>query len=78
VAERVDDLVLLALDLLLDDLLRQRDLDLGEQLVEDGVADLVGLLELLGLLDALAEAGAQLLDGVELAGHLGELVVDRG
>ena len=78
VPECVHDLMLLTLDLFCDDLLRQRDLDLGEQLLEDLVADRVRLLHLLGLLDPVDKAVAQLGDGVELAGHLGELVVEFG
>ena len=56
----------------------QRDLDLLEQLLEHGVAGGRGLLEALAPAEALAHVGGQLLGGVELRGHLGELVVELG
>ena len=63
--------------LVVDQLLRDRDLDLLEQLVDDLVARLHALAELLRLAELLAQVGAQLADRVELAGDLGEVVVGR-
>ena len=77
-AELAEQLLQLAVDLLLDDALRQRHLGLLEGRGEDLVADLLGLLALLGVLDLLGQVLAQLVDGVELGGHLGELVVGVG
>ena len=78
VAERVHDLVLAVLDLGLDRRLGQRELDRVEQLLEHLVARLRALLERLGPAEPLAQVVAQLLDRVELAGQLGELVVELG
>ncbi len=61
--------------LVVDQLLRNRDLDLRQQLVDDLVARLHALAELLRLAELLAQVGTQLADGVELAGDLGEVVV---
>ncbi len=65
-------------DLVLDQLLGHGDLELLEELLEQGVAGerhAVALGVLLGLdLEVLLE----LVDGVELGGHLGELVVGLG
>ena len=66
-----------AVHLVVDQLLRNRDLDLLEQLVDDLVARLHALAELLRLAELLAQVGAQLADRVELAGDLGEVVVGR-
>ena len=77
-AELSEQLLQLAFDLLLDDALRQRHLGLLEGGGEDLVADLLGLLALLGGLDLLGQVLAQLVDGVELGGHLRELVVGVG
>ena len=46
-----------------------------EQRLEHLVAGLDALLELLGPLGLRAQVGAQLVEGVELAGQLGEVVV---
>ena len=58
--------------------LGQRDRDLLQQGLEDGVAGGGGLLEALAATQALAHVGGELLDGVELGGELGELVVELG
>ena len=61
-----------------DDALGQRELDLREQRLEDAVARLDALLQLLHPLDPGADVAAQLVEGVELAGGLGEVVVELG
>ena len=76
--ELLGDLLTAGGELLGDQRLRQRDVDLADDLVEHEVAGLVGLLHALAAGDAVEEVGAQLLDGVELRGHLGELVVELG
>ncbi len=70
--------VLAGLDLVLEELLGDRDLDQLEQRVEDLLLGLGGLVVLLHLLQALAAVLAQLLQGVELGGELGEVVVQLG
>ena len=67
-----------ALSSSVDQRLGQRDLDLVQQLLEHGVAGGGGLLEALAAAEPLAHVGGQLVDGVELRGHLGELVVELG
>ena len=49
-----------------------------EQRVEHLVPGLGDLLRFLHPADLLGQVGAQLVDGVELAGQLGEVVVDVG
>ena len=61
-----------------DHRLGQRDLDLLQQRLEDGVAGGGGLLEALAAAEPLAHVVGQLVDGVELRGQLGELVVELG
>ena len=61
-----------------DHLLGERHLDPLEQALEDGVASRGGLLEALAPAEPLADVGLELLGGVELAGELGELVVELG
>ncbi|CDZ88569.1 hypothetical protein RHRU231_420118 [Rhodococcus ruber] len=78
VIERVDGVVQGAVDLGLDDGLGQRHLDRLEQHVENLVADLTGLLDLLDPGDPLAQVRLELVEGVELARELGELVVLGG
>lgn len=51
------------------------DLDQLEQLLQDALLGLRGLVVLLHVLEALAAVGLQLVEGVELGGELGELVV---
>ncbi len=67
-----------ALHLVLDELLGAGDLDALEELVDDLVAGLGDLAEDLGLADLDLEVRAQLVDGVELAGDLREVVVGLG
>ena len=78
VGELLLDVLAAGVELVGDDGLGQRDLDLLEQRLEDGVARGGGLLEALAAAEALAHVGGQLVDGVELRGHLGELVVELG
>lgn len=73
--ETVNGVVQSSVDLSLDDGLRQRNLDGLEQLLENLVADLTGLLDLADACDALTEVSLQFFQGVELAGELSELVV---
>ena len=70
--------VLAALDLGLHDALRQRHVDLGEQRLQGAVAGLHALLEPAHLVEAGAQVVAQLVERVELARRLGELVVELG
>ena len=72
------DLLATGGELLRHERLGQRDVDLAQQLVEDEVAGLGGLLHALAARDALAQVGAQLLQGVELRRHLDELLVELG
>src|SRR5699024_769905 len=65
-------------DLVLDDPGRDRRVDALEQRLEDLVASLDTLVELLLLRRLRAQVLAELLDRVELGGQLGELVVDLG
>ena len=58
--------------------LGERDVDQVEQLLEDGVARGGGLLEALAAREPGADVVGQLVDGVELRGGLGELVVELG
>jgi hypothetical protein len=62
----------------LDELLRNGDLDLLEQLLDDLVASLRALAEDLRLAELLTQVGLELVDRVELAGDLGEVVVGGG
>ena len=62
----------------LDDGLRHRHVDLLEQSVQRRLANLLGLLGALELADLVAKAGPQLVDGVEFACQLRELVVGLG
>ena len=65
-------------DLGLHDAVGDRDLDGLEQQLEDLVAGLDALLHLLGALGLLGDVGLELLEGVELGGQLGEVVVHLG
>ena len=65
-------------DLGLDNGLGDVEGDLAAQVLEEGVTGGDRLLAGLALGDLLDEVLAQLLDGVELGGELGELVVDLG
>ena len=58
--------------------LGDRDLGQVEHLLEHGVAGGGGLLEALAVAEPDADVVGQLVDGVELRGHLGELVVELG
>ena len=78
VVHTVDGVVQGVVDLGLHHLLRQRHVDLFEQLLDGLVPDLLSLLHPLDLGDLLAQVLAQLVDGVELAGQLGEIVVEFG
>ncbi len=62
----------------LDDAVGHGHVDRLEQVLEHLVAGLDALLVLLGLLRLLRDVGAQLLQGVELGGELGEVVVELG
>src|SRR5450830_1267558 len=62
----------------LDDALRDRDLRGGDQLLEELVTRLDGLVRGLDARDLLAQVRGELLEGVELARELGEVVVGRG
>lgn len=62
-------------DLLLQQLLRHRDLHQAEQLVQHLLLGLLRLVVALHLLQPLAAVRPHLLQRVELAGHLGEFVV---
>ncbi len=62
----------------LDDAGRDRDLDGLEQLLEQRVAGLDGLGRRLGAGGLVAQVGGELLEGVELARELGEVVVGGG
>ena len=73
--ESVQRVVHRAVVLRLDDGLRHRHVDLLEQSVERGRANLICLLGALELAHLVVQAGPQLVDGVELAGQLRELVV---
>ena len=57
--------------------LGQRHVGLLEQRLEDLVARLRALLDRVDPAEALAQVGAQLVEGVELAGLRGEAVVER-
>ena len=72
------EVVLAGLDLVLEQLLRDGDLDQLEQLLQHTLLGLGGLVVLLHVLEALAAVGAQLLERVELGGELCELVVQPG
>ena len=72
------DVLATRVELVGDHDLGQRDLDLLQQCLEDGVARGSRLLEALAATEALAHVGDQLLGGVELGGELGELVVESG
>ncbi|SKU81997.1 Uncharacterised protein [Mycobacteroides abscessus subsp. abscessus] len=73
--QAVDGLMQVVADLLLEDLLRHRDLDLVEQRGDGLVADLVGLRDALAALHLLGEAVLELADGVEFACQLCKVVV---
>ncbi len=70
--------VLAGLDLVLEQLLGDRDLDQLQQLLQDALLGLRGLVVLLHVLEALAAVGLELVKSVELAGHLREVVVQLG
>ena len=78
IAELLLDVLATGVELVGDHDLGQRDLDLLQQGLEHGVAGGGGLLEALAAAEALAHVGGELLDGVELGGQLGELVVELG
>ena len=69
------DVLATGVELIGDHRLGQRDLDLLEQGFEDGVTRGDGLLEALAATEALLDVSDQLVDGVELGGQLGELLV---
>jgi len=77
-AELVQDRFPVVLGLVGDHALRQRDVDLVQQGVQGQLARLDHLLHALVPLQLGPGVGAQLTQGVELAGHLGELVVEAG
>ena len=66
------------MDLVVDDAFGDRDLDGGQQGLHHLVAGLHALAEPLAALGVLDEVGLELLQGVELARQLGELVVELG
>ena len=76
--ELVGHRLLATLDLVLDDAFGSRDLGRVDQLLERLVTGRVDLLDLLHLGEPLAQVALELLEGVELARQLGELVVDLG
>ena len=78
VVEAVDRVVQCGVDLGLDDGFRQRNLGELQQRLQRGVTDLLGLVDPLDAAHLLGQVVAQLGEGVELAGQLGELVVGRG
>ena len=67
-----------AVHLGLHDRFRQRHVDLLEQGLQRGGADLLGLLHALDPADLIGQAGPQLVDGVEFACQLGEFVIGLG
>src|SRR5699024_2770622 len=73
--ELADELLDLALHLLVNHGLRQRDLDLVQRGLEDLVADLAGLAVLQLLLDLGRQGVLELIQGVELGCQLREVVV---
>ncbi len=73
--EAVHGIVQHSVDLGLHDRLRQRHLDLLQQGLQHLVADLTGLLDLLDALDPVPQVFLQLVEGVEFAGQLGEVVI---
>ena len=66
------------LDLGLDKSLGHGDLGVVQQVLQDLVAGLDALLNLLGPLGLHLEIGPELLEGVELGGKLGEVAVELG
>ena len=78
VVERVDRVVHARVELGLDDALGQRHLGGVDERVEHLVAGRRELLHLLDAAEAGAQVGGQLVERVELAGQLGELVVGVG
>ena len=78
IAELLLDVLATGVELVGDHDLGERDRDLLQQGLEDRVAGGGGLLEALAATQALAHVGGELLDGVELGGELGELVVVLG
>ena len=62
-------------DLGLDQGIRNRNLDQFHEFIDDLVASLRALTEALGAGYLILDVGLELLDGVELAGNLGEVVV---
>ena len=74
----LDDLLLAGGDLGLQQGGGDLEVDAGDDGLEDLVASIGGLLEAGHLLEAATQVGAHLVGGVELADHLGELVVDGG
>jgi hypothetical protein len=77
VVEAVDGVVHGAVDLGLDDALGQRHVRGVDDGLEDLVAGLADLLHAAHPAEPLAQVGGQLVERVELAGQLGELVVGR-
>ena len=78
VVEGVQGVVLTRLELRVDDRGRQGDLGGVKQGLEHLVSGLGALLHRFDPAKPRAKVGAQLVDGVEFAGELGELVVGRG
>ena len=78
VGELLLDVAAAGVELVGDDGLGQRHVDPLEQCLEDGVAGGGRLLEALAAAEPLTHVGGQLVDGVELRGQLGELVVELG
>jgi hypothetical protein len=78
VVEGVHRVVGAGLDLGGDDRLRQRHLGVLDELVQETVTGLRGLLHPLGPAQTLAQVLGQLVERVELRGQLGELVVGLG
>ncbi len=72
------DVLAAGLHLGLDQRVGDRHLDQVEDLLHERVAGLGGLLEALAVAQAHADVVLELGDGVELRGHLGELVVEVG
>ena len=77
VVHRVDDVVLAIAGLGRDRRLGRVELDVVDQVLEHLVARLRSLAQCLDPSEPGAQVGAQLVDGVELARQLGEVVVGR-
>ena len=65
-------------DLGQDERIGNRDLGVGQQMLQHLVTGLEPLLKLLGALSLRLDVGRELIHGVELGGQLGELVVKLG